>query len=151
MSEEEIRYRTNLSDNDVKNWLNRAYKLEPIIKKDKEELDKMKSLIETGFGIDYEKPNVQTSPKSQAPFENRVDRLVEYTEEFEEKLKEQIEIKREIRDKIDKLDDVFERNVLNLRHCYFMQWVDIALELSYSKRQCFRLYNQAIKSIKEYL
>lgn len=140
-----------LTDRDIKNWLNRAYNIEIIIRRDKEELEKLKSLINTGMGIDYSKPSVQTSKKNEAPFEKSIDKITEYAEEFEENFKKQLEIKREIRNVINNLDDVFERNVLILRHCYFLQWVDIALELNYSKRQCFNIYNQAIKSIKKYL
>lgn len=139
-----------LTDRDIKNWLNRAYRIEIIIRRDKEELEKLKALINTGMGIDYSKPSVQTSKKNEAPFEKSIDKITEYTEEFEENFKKQLEVKREIRKVIDKLDDVLERNVLILRHCYFLKWVDIALELNYSKRQCFNIYNQAIKSIKKH-
>ena len=140
-----------LTDRDIKNWLNRAYNIEIIIRRDQEELEKLKALINTGMGIDYSKPSVQTSKKNEAPFEKSIDKIAEYAEEFEENFKKQLEVKREIRKAINKLDDVFERNVLILRHCYFLQWVDIALELNYSKRQCFNIYNQAIKNIKKHL
>lgn len=136
---------------EVKDWLNRAYKIEIIIRKDKEELEKLKSLINSGMGIDYSKPSVQTSKKNEAPFEKSIDKITEYAEEFEENLKKQLEVKREIRNVIDKLDNVLEKNVLVLRHCYFLEWVDIALEMNYSRSQCFRIYNQSIKNIKAIL
>lgn len=140
-----------LTDRDIKNWLNRAYNIEIIIRRDKEELEKLKSLINTGMGIDYSKPSVQTSKKNEAPFEKSIDKITEYTEEFEENFKKQLEIKREIRNVINKLDNVLERNILILRHCYFLEWVEIALEMNYSRSQCFKIYNQSIKNIKSIL
>ena len=140
-----------LTDRDIKNWLNRAYNIEIIIRRDQEELEKLKALINTGMGIDYSKPSVQTSKKNEAAFEKSIDKIAEYAEEFEENFKKQLEVKREIRKAINKLDDVLERNILILRHCYFLEWVEIALEMNYSKRQCFNIYNQAIKNIKKYL
>lgn len=136
---------------EVKAWLNRAYKIEIIIRRDKEELEKLKSLINSGMGIDYSKPSVQTSKKNEAPFEKSIDKIVEYAEEFEKNVKKQLEVKREIRKVIDKLDNVLERNILILRHCYFLEWVEIALEMNYSRAQCFRIYNQSIKNIKSIL
>ena len=140
-----------MTDNEVKKWLNRAYKIEPIIKQDIEEIKKMNDLIDSGFGIDYEKPLVQSSVKNEAPFERRIERLADYTEKVNKRIKEQVKIKDEIRSTIEKLDDFFERSILILRHCYYLRWIDIEIELNYSKAQCFRIYNQAIKNIKKHI
>lgn len=53
---------------ECKRWLNRAYKIEKLIKYDKEEIERLENLINTGMGIDYLKDRVQTSLSNEAPF-----------------------------------------------------------------------------------
>lgn len=138
-----------LTEKEVKQWLNRAYENERIINKDKEELKKLNDLIDTGFGIDYQKPNIQSSPKNEAFFENNVIKLIEARKSLEEIILKQYKIKNEIRRAIEKLDDPFERNVLILRHVYFTPWLKIEEDMCYSRSQCFKIYNKALKNIKK--
>ena len=45
------------------------------------------------------------------------------------------------------LDDHYQRKVIILRHLNFLNWYDIQEQMGYSRAECFRRYNQAIKNI----
>lgn len=140
-----------MTEKEVKEWLNRAYRIDEEIEREKKEYIRLDDVKNSVGGSNLDKPNVQTSAPKSANFEDRVIRLDEIQQSIKERIVEKEEIKEEIRKTINKLDDVLERNILILRHCYFLEWVDIALEMNYSRAQCFRIYNQSIKNIKKIL
>lgn len=136
---------------EVKKWLNRAYNIDEDIDREKKEYERIESVKNSVGSIDTSKPNVQSSAPKCAAFEDRVIRLEEIKQSINDRIVEKEEIKEEISKTINMLDDHFQRKVIILRHFNYLNWYEIEFEMSYSRKQCFRIYNQAIKNIKNIL
>lgn len=134
---------------EVKKWLNRAYRIDEEIEREKKEYIRIDALKDSVSGVDTSKPNVQTSAPKSANFENRVIKLDEIQQSIKERIIRKEEVKEEIAKTIDMLDDHYQRKVIILRHFNYLDWYEIEYEMSYSRMQCFRIYNQAIKNIKK--
>lgn len=133
----------------VKKRLNRAYKIEKLIKYDKEEIERLESLINTGMGIDYLKDRVQTTSSNEAPFERKILEIVEIKNRYKQRVLHQEIIKNEIREAIESLDDNVQKEILILRHIKFLDWAEISNIVNYSSRQCLRLYYKAISNLSK--
>lgn len=134
---------------ECKRWLNRAYKIEKLIKYDKEEIERLENLINTGMGIDYLKDRVQTSLSNEAPFERKILEVVEIKNRYKQRVLHQEIIKNEIREAIESLDDNVQKEILILRHIKFLDWAEISNIVNYSSRQCLRLYYKAISNLSK--
>lgn len=133
----------------VKKRLNRAYKIEKLIKYDKEEIERLESLINTGMGIDYLKDRVQTSSSNEAPFERKILEVVEIKNRYKQRVLHQEIIKNEIREAIESLDDNVQKEILILRHIKFLDWAEISNIVNYSSRQCFNIYVKSLKNLSK--
>lgn len=133
---------------EVKVWLNRAYRIDEEIEREKKEYIRLDDVKNSVGGSNLDKPNVQTSASKSANFEDRVIRLDEIQQNIKDRIVEKEEIKEEITKTINMLDDHYQRKVIILRHFNYLDWYEIEYEMSYSRMQCFRIYNQAIKNIK---
>ena len=138
-----------MTEKEVKEWLNRAYRIDEEIEREKKEYIRLDDVKNSVGGSNLNKPNVQTSAPKSANFENRVIKLDEIQQSIKERIVEKEEIKEEITKTINLLDDHFQRKVIILRHFNYLDWYKIELEMSYSRKQCFRIYNKAIKNIKD--
>ena len=134
---------------EVKEWLNRAYRIDEEIEREKKEYIRLDDVKNSVGGSNLDKPNVQTSAPKSANFENRVIRLDEIQQSIKERIIRKEEVKEEITKTINMLDDYYQRKVIILRHFNYLDWYKIELEMSYSRKQCFRIYNQAIRNIKD--
>ena len=74
---------------------------------------------------------------------------MERLEELEEKLKSQIEKKRnigkEIRKRLDQMDGE-EARLLEARYIYCLPWEQVAKRLRYGLRQVYRIHGKALKN-----
>lgn len=136
---------------EVKEWLNRAYRIDEEIEREKKEYIRLDDVKDSVGGSNLDKPNVQTSAPKSANFEDRVIRLVEIQQSIKDRIVEKEEIKEEITKTVNMLEDHFQRKVIILRHFNYLDWYKIELEMNYSRKQCFRIYNQAIRNIKDIL
>ena len=136
---------------EVKKWLNKAYNIDKEIEEERKEIQRLDEVKESVSGIDTSKPNVQSSSPKSAGFENRVIRIDEIQQSIKDRIVEKEEIKEEITKTINMLDDHYQRKVIILRHLNYLDWYKIELEMNYSRKQCFRIYNQAIKNIRNIL
>ena len=137
-----------MTEKEVKIWLNRAYKIDEDIERERKEIQRLDEVKESVSGIDTSKPNVQSSSPKSAGFENRVIRIDEIQQSIKDRIVEKEEIKEEITKTINMLDDHYQRKVIILRHLNYLDWYEIEYEMNYSRMQCFRIYNQAIKNIR---
>ena len=137
-----------MTEKEVKIWLNRAYRIDDEIDRELEEITRLEDVIDTVRAISYDKPNVQSSSVKSAGFEDRVVKLQEIKDKVSDRIVEKEEIKEEITKTINMLDDHYQRKVIILRHLNYLDWYEIEYEMNYSRMQCFRIYNQAIKNIR---
>lgn len=137
-----------MTEKEVKIWLNRAYRIDEEIEREKKEYERINAVKYSVGGSNLDKPNVQTSAPKSANFEDRIIRLDEIQKNIKDRIVEKEEIKEEITKTINMLDDHFQRKVIILRHVNYLDWYETEYEMGYSRMQCFRIYNQAIKNIR---
>ena len=75
-------------------------------------------------------------------------RVDEEIEKLEKELLEKIKIYSDIQDKIRKIDDEAEKEVLRLRYIKDVKWEEIAMDMGYSWNGIHKLHSRALKSFK---
>ncbi len=130
----------------TKEYLNRAYVLNKKIKKDKEIIANLKdAAMNTSANISDER--VQTS----APTGSRMSTFVEMIVELEEGVnKQETELKTvrdEITTEINKVPDIKQRLVLQLRYLNYYSWSAIAGVLCCSESLVYKIHSDGLKNL----
>ncbi len=132
-----------------KEYLNRAYLLDKLIKSKERERAELKELLTSISSQDFSSPVVSSSgEKNNANFVKILDEISELDDKLNKEINNYLNVKKEIGELIDSVEDPNERLLLRLRHIDFKSWAKIAEELGYSERQAFRIYRQALEKIK---
>lgn len=132
-----------------KEYLNRAYLLDKLIKSKERERAELKELLTSIPSQDFSSPVVSSSgEKNNANFVKILDEISELDDKLNKEINNYLNVKKEIGELIDSVEDPNERLILRLRHIDFKSWAKIAEELGYSERQAFRIYRQALEKIK---
>lgn len=130
-------------------FLNRAYKMEQLVKSDKEELEELRSFsISIPCTLGREK--VQTNNKDDK-MANIVSKIVDFENKIYKEMAELIDLKIEIRETINKVENNDERLYLRYRYINFYSWKQICSELNYSSTSVKRIKDKAIKSVEKIL
>ena len=129
-------------------FLKRIKILNILIENKKIELESLKALCEYPPLNNSEK--VQSSSKCDSSA-NRIINYVELKTELENKINELCEIKQEIIDVIDKVDDPRIVNLLYRRYVSCKTWEEISLETGLSRQWLWKLDKKAIKKIQKIL
>lgn len=74
--------------------------------------------------------------------------LDEEERHYQECKYQQIEICKEITDRIEQIDNEDEKDVLIFRYIELKKWQDIAIKMKVSQRQVHRIHSQALKNFK---
>lgn len=127
-------------------FLKQAYKLNEQIECDKEELESLRSLAESVSG-DMTQERVQTSTVGDK-IVNIIAKIVDLENEINDEIEQLLEVKKNIRDVINQLENVNEKLVLKYRYLLFFQWDEICDKLNYSRRQIGRIHDSALENIK---
>ncbi|MDO4362903.1 MAG: DUF1492 domain-containing protein [Clostridia bacterium] len=130
----------------TKEYLNRAYVLNKKIKKDKEIIANLKdAAMNTSANVSDER--VQTS----APTGSRMSTFVEMIVELEEGVnKQETELKivrDEITTEINKITDIKQRLVLQLRYLDYYSWSNIAGVLCCSESLVYKIHSDGLKNL----
>lgn len=75
------------------------------------------------------------------------DDIIDMQEDLKEKLTEAMRIRNDIQNKIDVVEDIDERIILNYRYIDNLKFEDIAERMSFSTRSVFYLHDKALKNI----
>lgn len=75
------------------------------------------------------------------------DDIIDMQEDLKEKLTEAMRIRTDIQNKIDVVEDIDERIILNYRYIDNLKFEDIAERMSFSTRSVFYLHDKALKKI----
>lgn len=132
-----------------KEYLNRAYLLDELIKSKERERAELKELLTSIPSQDFSSPVVSSSGgKNNANFVKILDEISELDDKLNKEINNYLNVKKEIGELIDSVEDPNERLILRLRHIDFKSWAKIAEDLGYSERQVYRIYSQALEKIK---
>lgn len=130
----------------AKQYLKQAYKLNERIESDKIELENLRSLS-TSIAGDMTQEKVQSSASGDKTL-NIICAIVDLEDEIKNEIEKLIRLKKEIRDVINKVEDVDEMLVLKYRYLMFLQWDEICEKMNYSKRQMYRIHDSALEHVK---
>lgn len=125
------------------------YRLNNLIKSDKEELEELRSLS-TSISGDITQERVQTSTTGDKVV-NIIAKIVDLENEIENEIKTFIDLKKEVRNVINQVEDVDERLFLRYRYINFYQWKEITSAMKCSNTQIQRLKERAIESVNQIL
>lgn len=130
----------------AKQYLKQAYKLNERIESDKIELENLRSLS-TSIAGDMTQEKVQSSASGDKTL-NIICAIVDLEDEIKNEIEKLIRLKKQIRDVINKVEDVDEMLVLKYRYLMFLQWDEICEKMNYSKRQMYRIHYSALEHVK---
>lgn len=132
----------------AKQYLRQAYRLNDLINSDLAELEQLKVL-----STSVSSPNLSGMPssgtrKQEAPFVNAVMKIIELEKVIDAEIDRFVDLKKEIRDVINKVPDNSQKLVLKLRYIQFLKWESVASEMDLSLKQVHRIHNEALKNVK---
>lgn len=130
----------------TKEYLNRAYVLNKKIKKDKEIIANLKdAAMNTSANVSDER--VQTS----APTGSRMSTFVEMIVELENSVNKQEQelkvVRNEITIEINRITDIKQRLVLQLRYLDYYSWSNIAGVLCCSESLVYKIHSDGLKNL----
>lgn len=131
---------------ECKEWLLRARKtdeeINALILEQERALTKATSTVARSDSEKVQTSNVNTS-------ENKFVSYAAYSELIDKRIDRLYEIKKEILENVNKLDDATLRTILILRYLNFQTWEMIACRIHYSYKQVCRLHGKALNLIKD--
>lgn len=130
-------------------FLNQLYKLNNLIKSDKEEIEQLRSLA-TSISGNMTQERVQSSI-SNDKITDIVSKIIDLEKEIQDEIKRLIDLRKEVRDVINQVEDVNERLFLRYRYILFYQWKEISDKLDCSQTQVQRIKEKAIESVEQIL
>lgn len=74
--------------------------------------------------------------------------LDEQLTELKNQMEQRIKIRREITQKIEKMEDETEKTVLRLRYIHWLRWEQIAERMGYSQEHAQRIHKKALRNFK---
>ena len=131
-----------------KEYLKQAYRLNELIRANREELDELRVLSESVSGIDMSKEPSGSSGSSDAGFARIVMKIIDLEKAINDDIEELLSLKLEIRTTINTVEDNDEKLLLKLRYLNFMCWEDVCNEMCVSTRTAHRIHASALKNIK---
>ncbi len=131
----------------AKQYLESAYRLNELISNDISELERLRDLCKS-----ISSPNLSGvhsgSRKNEAPFTKTVEKIVDLEETINTEIDSFIDLKKELRDVINSVENPNEKLLLRLRYIEFMTWEQIAERMSYSVVQVYRIHSNALRNVK---
>lgn len=131
----------------AKEYLNQVFRKNKSIDADLLEVQQLRSLAESIGAIDYAKDRVQSTPTNA--LENSIVKLMTLEEKINAEIDEYVDLKEEIRCKINQLSNDKEQALLKMRYISLLTWEKIAVELDISIRYTYTLHGQALQSFTE--
>lgn len=127
----------------AKEYLHQAYCLDHKINSDIEELQRLR---EMSFSISSPQlgDRVQTSRNTEAPFVKCIFKIQEMEEKIDAEIDLFVDLKKEIRSVIEKVEDTDEQMVLRYRYIHNMTWEQIGDELNADKVTVWRWHQKAL-------
>jgi DNA-directed RNA polymerase specialized sigma subunit len=134
----------------AKQFLRRAYKLNVRIDSKLEQLEHWKSLafkITSVLKADF----VDNGSRPKSTMENAVVKIVVAENELNDAIERFINIKKDINETLDLMDNENERILLELRYLCFNSWEEIAVKMNICVSYTFELHKNALKSLNKIL
>lgn len=130
----------------AKEYLHQAYRLDHKINSDIEELQRLRemstSISSPAFG-----ERVQTSRNTDAPFVKCLFKIQELEQKIDAEIDLFVDLKKEIRSVIEKVENTDEQMVLRYRYIHNMTWEEIGDELHVDARTARRWHGSGLQTV----
>lgn len=127
----------------AKEYLHQAYRLDHKINSDLEEIERLREMA-ASVSAPKLGDRVQNTKNNEAPFQKYLDKVFMLEERINQEINTYIDLKRQIRDMIAKVDNTDEQMVLRYRYIHNMTWDEIGDELHADKSTVRRWHGQAL-------
>ncbi len=133
----------------AKEFLSGAYRIDQQIQSKVAQLNRLRACA-SGTGLRYGDVKVQTSgPDSRV--ENAVLKIMEEERAINEEIDRLVETKRQIREVINRVENVDCRLLLEKRSLLFQTWMEICADMNMSLRWAQTRYREAVGMVQEIL
>ena len=130
----------------AKNYLDQARRLDLLVDSKLEEIASLRSLA-TKATATISGSGVPNSTRSLHTFENIICKILDMESEINADIDRLLDLKREIAQAIQKVEQPDCRIVLEKRYLCFLQWDDIARDMGYSVDNIYILHKKALKMV----
>ncbi len=130
----------------TKEYLQQIYYYDKLTKAKMEEIQQLQSIII------YKSPQWEdkgTSGYSAGSNDEGICKMLSLQEEIEKDIIKLLEIKEEVSNKINSIENNQFKLILTLRYINFKSFEEIAVYMGYSYRNCTRLHKSALKYIEK--
>lgn len=130
----------------TKEYLSQARWLDKQINSNLELLSELKSRAESFPAVNLSGDKVQ-SGQTIDRVADIVIKIVDLEKTIDAQIDKYVDLKKEIKEKIDAIDNIEYRIILQERYLNFKKWEQIAVDLNYAYRHVLRLHGEALKKI----
>lgn len=134
----------------AKEYLKQVYLLDKRIDSDIEEVTELRALAEK-VTVPMENERVQTSLSGEAPFLRSLEQIWTLEQEINDEIDKLVDLKRQIRRTIDKLEDFNQKMLLRYRYIHCYSWENIAEKMGISLRWAYGLHGKALQALEAVL
>ena len=134
----------------AKDYLRQAFCLDRRIASDINEMKELRELAESVSSPQLEE-RVQTSRSTSAPFVRSIEKIIDLEAMIADEVDTLVDMKADIRELIDKVDDHDQRMLLRYRYIHFHTWEEISAEMNYGLRWVYILHGRALESVNTIL
>lgn len=135
---------------ETKRWLNRAYKIDELIQLDEKKIEEWNELATTIGGFSNSE-KVQSSINTETTFVNKLFKKDEAIKKYNQRIVERYNIKEEIDEMINSINDNEVVRVLDYRYLQFLEFRKIAKIMNYSKSSIYRLHEKGLIQVAKKL
>ena len=133
----------------AKEYLRQAYRLNEKIDADLEELSRLRSL-----STSISSPNLSGMPSSGSrnndpAFARAIMKIIDFEKKIDADIDRYVDLKKEIRQRISKIENVNERLVLQYRYSNFDTWEQIAEKMNFTVQWVHELHKRALHSFSK--
>lgn len=132
----------------AKDYLLQVRRINKLIELKQNEINKLNLYLGVK-AVNYEGERVQSSNTMDRT--DLICKIVDFEIELKEYIKQLIDLKKEIMQTIDKLDDADLIKLLYLRYFDFKTWEEIAITMNYSYRWILKLHGISLQKIEKIL
>lgn len=132
----------------AKQYLKQAYRLNELINSDLEEVAQLRDFSTSISSPSFDSEPVSGSRPQEAKFEKAVLKIIDLESKINAEIDSYVNLKAEIRETINQLDDADEKLLLRYRYINFFTWEDIAEKMNVSIRTIHRIHASALQNVK---
>lgn len=133
----------------AKQYLRQAYRLNELIDSDLKELDQLRDLASS-----VSSPNLSGMPHSpnrntEPAFVRCLPKIIDLENKINDEIDRYVDLKEEIRNKVEQIQDKNERLILQNRYLLFHTWETIAEELDFTTQWVHEIHKRALQSFSK--